>query len=126
MSDVDPESQTCWPLAQVRCDEQKKHPPTCSVPSKWMFGKSRTRLAPVLTEAPSWMSDRRAQDHSDEGVACANLINSPLTQIPVPCSRSQRFQINCRGGLTSSASPGASCNPIHRASPPAVASRLGS
>src|SRR5262249_55586202 len=27
----------------------------------WMFGKSRTRLAPVLTEAPSWMSDRNAQ-----------------------------------------------------------------
>jgi len=29
--------------------------------AEWMFGKSRTRLAPVLTEASSWMSDRRAQ-----------------------------------------------------------------
>src|SRR5262245_15423382 len=25
----------------------------------WMFGKSRTRLAPALTKASSWMSDRR-------------------------------------------------------------------
>ena len=25
--------------------------------AEWMFGKSRTRLAPVLTEASSWMSD---------------------------------------------------------------------
>ena len=29
--------------------------------AEWMFGKSRTRLAPVLTEASSWMSDRSAQ-----------------------------------------------------------------
>ena len=29
--------------------------------AEWMFGKSRNRLAPVLTEASSWMSDRRAQ-----------------------------------------------------------------
>src|SRR5262249_44305845 len=26
--------------------------------AEWMFGRSRTRLAPVLTEASSWMSDR--------------------------------------------------------------------
>ena len=29
--------------------------------AEWMSGKSRTRLAPVLTEASSWMSDRSAQ-----------------------------------------------------------------
>jgi hypothetical protein len=30
--------------------------------AEWMFGKSRARLAPVLTEASSWMSDQRAQN----------------------------------------------------------------
>jgi hypothetical protein len=29
--------------------------------AEWMSGKSRARLAPILTEASSWMSDRRAQ-----------------------------------------------------------------
>src|SRR5215831_8780815 len=29
--------------------------------AEWMSGKSRNRLAPVLTEASSWTSDRRAQ-----------------------------------------------------------------
>ena len=32
--------------------------------AEWMSGKSRDRLAPVLTEASSWMSDRSAQDRS--------------------------------------------------------------
>src|SRR5262249_288168 len=29
--------------------------------AEWMSGKSRNRLAPVLTKASSWTSDRRAQ-----------------------------------------------------------------
>src|SRR5262249_33256488 len=52
--------------------------------AEWMSGKSRDRLAPVLTEASSWTSDRRAQvsgrsnelrgsfsDRASAGVACA-------------------------------------------------------
>jgi len=33
--------------------------------AEWMFGKFRNRLAPVLTEASSWMSDRRAHGSFD-------------------------------------------------------------
>src|SRR5262249_27504559 len=29
--------------------------PATAGDAEWMFGKSRTRLAPVLTEPPSWM-----------------------------------------------------------------------
>jgi hypothetical protein len=30
--------------------------------AEWMSGKSRARLAPILTEPSSWMSDRRASE----------------------------------------------------------------
>src|SRR5438128_5650866 len=35
--------------------------PAAAGDAEWMSGKSRTRLAPALTAAPSWMSDRSAQ-----------------------------------------------------------------
>src|SRR5262245_50921720 len=35
--------------------------------AEWMSGKSRHRLAPVLTEASSWTSDRSAQRGSRFG-----------------------------------------------------------
>jgi hypothetical protein len=41
--------------------------------AEWMSGKSRTRLAPVLTEAPSWMSVLRALGTS----ACAPMSMRP-------------------------------------------------
>src|SRR5262249_51907505 len=48
----------------------------------WMFGKSRTRLAPVLTEAPSWMSDRS----SLRRLACA-LRSIPPKRATLPTFR---------------------------------------
>ena len=49
-----------------RCECEQPHyfswRPAWAGDAEWMFGKSRSRLAPALTEAPhGWMSDRRAQ-----------------------------------------------------------------
>src|SRR5262249_45304419 len=49
-----------------RCEGEQPHyvswRPAEAGDAEWMFGKSRTRLAPALTKASSWMSDRRTQN----------------------------------------------------------------
>jgi hypothetical protein len=49
-------------MRRRRCEWEQPHNvswrPAKAGDAEWMFGKSRSRLAPVLTEAPSWMSDR--------------------------------------------------------------------
>src|SRR6516164_2015043 len=46
------------------CEWERPHyvswRPAAAGDAEWMSGKSRSRLAPVLTEAPSWMSDLSA------------------------------------------------------------------
>src|SRR5262249_46590582 len=49
-------------LRRRRCEWEQPHyvswRPAWAGDAEWMFGKSRTRLAPALTKASSWMSDR--------------------------------------------------------------------
>src|SRR5262245_30714552 len=48
-----------------RCEWGQPHTlswrPAAAGDAEWISGKSRTRLAPALTDAPSWRSDRRAR-----------------------------------------------------------------
>ena len=41
--------------------------------AEWMSGKSRSRLAPVLTEASSWASERTRQVLLDSGAIGARI-----------------------------------------------------
>ena len=54
-----------WRIATPRCEWEQPHTlswrSAIADDAEWMSGKSRDRLAPVLTEASSWMSDRRAR-----------------------------------------------------------------
>ena len=54
-------------LRRRRCEWEQPHyiswRPAWAGDAEWMFEKSRTRLAPALTEASSWMSDGSRQEH---------------------------------------------------------------
>src|SRR5262249_35687013 len=52
--------------------------------AEWMSGKSRDRLALlVLTEASSWMSDRRAQGSPRERALGDQVLREGVGQLPV-------------------------------------------
>ena len=48
--------------------------PAGSGDAEWMFGMSRARLAPVLTEPSSWMADRSAQRSSYDYSATDSVL----------------------------------------------------